>query len=279
MSNKPANILLSLFALTGLTIAVLLPLSIYFLKSDIEADLTKRLEKQLGKHDIQANISFSGRDLTLQGAVKDEEQIKLAEKTAEEVCGIRVTKNQLTVGRTTDKTSEDSPATSEPKKQGKSTPATTTEPAASPEKKEEETVEPQSSTDSKKENSDSKAIEPDNDDIEDTKSLPEDTVIVPSTEQKQAITSPATKATSEKDSTSASQKSPGKEVSHQTTDENKKTDNAENAKSNNITSKTDTDSTDVEAKSTEQKSGTPKPSGYDELLEAMKAYNKSQPKK
>jgi len=78
----------------SLSIIILLIASILIIKPRIESDLTKKVTEQLKLQGIVAQVSFSGRDGIIKGIVKKAD-IKKAEKSANEVCGIHFIDNQL----------------------------------------------------------------------------------------------------------------------------------------------------------------------------------------
>ena len=76
---------------------LLLILSIYLVQPKIEKKLTQDLSSILKIHDIDATVSFSGRDGLLQGNVSTAKIIVQAEHLSTTVFGIRTLRNQLRV--------------------------------------------------------------------------------------------------------------------------------------------------------------------------------------
>lgn len=98
MNTRNAYVLplaLLLFAIILLLIA-----SIFFVTPKIENDLREKVQQEFTRHFITASISLSGRDLTLNGNVKDASARDKAEKVANKVCGIRFIENQLLTDKT-----------------------------------------------------------------------------------------------------------------------------------------------------------------------------------
>jgi len=92
MSTKQFLLPLVLLAVVVIT---LLGLSVFFVAPNIQNDLAKEVRNELTKYSIPANITLSGRDVTLSGTVDALETKKKASLITEKVCGIRFVNNQL----------------------------------------------------------------------------------------------------------------------------------------------------------------------------------------
>lgn len=76
---------------------LLLVISIYLVQPKVEAKLVSSVRSVLAEHNIDAEVSFSGRDGTLTGEVASQEIADNAKKLSLAVFGIRVIRNQLLV--------------------------------------------------------------------------------------------------------------------------------------------------------------------------------------
>jgi hypothetical protein len=75
----------------------LLVISLYLVQPKVEAQLVSDVKLALAIHNIEATVSFSGRDGTLTGEVDSQEISENAHKLSLAVFGIRVIKNHLTI--------------------------------------------------------------------------------------------------------------------------------------------------------------------------------------
>jgi len=76
---------------------LLLVISIYLIQPKVEAKLVSSVISVLAQHDINAEVSFSGRDGILKGEVDSQEIADNAQKLSLAVFGARVIRNQLIV--------------------------------------------------------------------------------------------------------------------------------------------------------------------------------------
>ncbi len=76
---------------------LLLVISIYLVQPKVEAKLVSSVRSVLAEHNIDAEVSFSGRDGTLTGEVASQKIADNAKKLSLAVFGIRVIRNQLLV--------------------------------------------------------------------------------------------------------------------------------------------------------------------------------------
>ncbi len=76
---------------------LLLVISIYLVQPKVEAKLVSSVRLVLSEHNINAEVSFSGRDGTLTGEVGSQEIADNAQRLSLTVFGIRVIRNQLLV--------------------------------------------------------------------------------------------------------------------------------------------------------------------------------------
>ncbi len=82
-------------AILFLVIIVLLTTAIFILTPNIQNDLAKQIQQELGNESISAKITLSGRDVTLSGTVNNTDTKQKAEAITEKICGIRFIDNQL----------------------------------------------------------------------------------------------------------------------------------------------------------------------------------------
>ena len=82
-------------AILAIVIVLLLGISIFVLTPKIQTNLAEDIRKELVKNKIPANITLSGRDVTLHGLVSSESDIEKAETITKKICGIRFVDNQL----------------------------------------------------------------------------------------------------------------------------------------------------------------------------------------
>ena len=75
----------------------LLVISLYLVQPKVEAQLVSDVKLVLSIHNIEATVSFSGRDGILTGEVDSQEILENAHKLSLAVFGIRVIENHLTV--------------------------------------------------------------------------------------------------------------------------------------------------------------------------------------
>jgi outer membrane protein OmpA-like peptidoglycan-associated protein len=74
---------------------LLLVISIYLVQPKVEAKLVSNVRLVLAEHNIDAEISFSGRDGTLKGEVASQEVVDNAQRLSLAVFGTRIIHNQL----------------------------------------------------------------------------------------------------------------------------------------------------------------------------------------
>ncbi len=94
-TNKNLSLLFTL--LMGPISIILLIISVYFIQPKVEAKLVSNVEAVLKKHNIEAEVSFSGRDGILRGEVDSQEVIDNAQKISLTVFGTRVIRNYLSI--------------------------------------------------------------------------------------------------------------------------------------------------------------------------------------
>ena len=112
-SNKNLSLLFTLFM--GPISIVLLIISVYLIQPKVEAKLTSDVKALLKTHNIEAEVSFSGRDGILRGEVDSQEIIDNAQKISLTVFGTRVIRNYLSI-----RTKESNPILTENIKQNHS---------------------------------------------------------------------------------------------------------------------------------------------------------------
>lgn len=107
------------FVLLLFIVVLLLISSLLILTPKIENDLAEKIQQELQKHSINADIGVSGRDIALTGKVKDLKIRNNAEMAISKVCGIRFLDNQLLVDRIDQEREEASKVVAKPEKQPK----------------------------------------------------------------------------------------------------------------------------------------------------------------
>lgn len=97
--SKPAKSpLVLLVTLSILVVATLVVASSYFLRPSIEQELKRVLTTRFSNVGLtQTVVNISGRDVVLNGVVKDQSEAKKAELTAKETWGVRQVDNQLLI--------------------------------------------------------------------------------------------------------------------------------------------------------------------------------------
>jgi len=94
-SKSPLTLLL-LLAL--MVIATLVVISNYFLRPSMEMDLTKKITSNLIRSGLAStSITVSGRDVTLEGSVKNQADAVKAERLIQENWDIRQLENKLVI--------------------------------------------------------------------------------------------------------------------------------------------------------------------------------------
>lgn len=83
--------------LMGPVSLILLIISVYIIQPKVEAKLTSKVRSVLEQHNIDAQVSFSGRDGILKGSVENQAEADNAAKLSLEVFGTRVIRNRLNV--------------------------------------------------------------------------------------------------------------------------------------------------------------------------------------
>jgi len=94
-TNKNLSLLFTL--LMGPISITLLVISVYLIQPKVEAKLTSNVKSVLKEHNIEAEVSFSGRDGILEGEVDSQEMVANAQKISLSVFGTRVIRNYLRV--------------------------------------------------------------------------------------------------------------------------------------------------------------------------------------
>jgi outer membrane protein OmpA-like peptidoglycan-associated protein len=94
-SKKDLLILLTMWA-SPATI-LLLALSLYLIQPKVEAKLVSHVQSVLAEHNIEAEVSFSGRDGKLEGEVATQEIANNAYRLSLEVFGTRIIRNHLVI--------------------------------------------------------------------------------------------------------------------------------------------------------------------------------------
>jgi hypothetical protein len=95
-TSKSPFTLLVLLAL--MVIATLVVISNYFLRPSMEMDLTKKITSNLIRSGLEGtSITVSGRDVTLEGSVKNQADAVKAERLIQENWDIRQLENKLVI--------------------------------------------------------------------------------------------------------------------------------------------------------------------------------------
>lgn len=97
IKSTKKNLTLLSTMLMGPISLVLLIIAVYLIQPKVEAKLTSSVKSVLEQNNIDADVSFSGRDGILKGSVESQEVADNAEKLSLSVFGTRVIRNKLSV--------------------------------------------------------------------------------------------------------------------------------------------------------------------------------------
>jgi hypothetical protein len=76
---------------------ILLIISVYLIQPKVEASLVLNVTSALKEHNIEAEVSFSGRDGILKGEVDSQDVVEKAQRISGAVFGIRIIRNHLSI--------------------------------------------------------------------------------------------------------------------------------------------------------------------------------------
>ena len=87
-----------LFVITLLVISTLVTASAYFLRPSIELELKEKVTLKMDQNEVSnITVNVSGRDVTIDGSVRNKETLSSVEKVTSEVQGVREVNNRLVI--------------------------------------------------------------------------------------------------------------------------------------------------------------------------------------
>ncbi len=94
-TNKNLSLLFAL--IIGPIFIILVVISVYLIQPEVEEKLTSTVKRELAKHNITVEVSFSGRDGILKGEVDTQENMAKAQSISLAVFGTRTIRNYLNI--------------------------------------------------------------------------------------------------------------------------------------------------------------------------------------
>lgn len=95
---KTKSPMVLLFVITLLVISTLVTASAYFLRPSIELELKEKVTEKIDQNGVsKLVVNVSGRDVTIDGFVRNEETYSSVEKITGEIYGVREINNRLVI--------------------------------------------------------------------------------------------------------------------------------------------------------------------------------------